>query len=134
MLERMATFHLFNSFPPEIQSLIVASCPLNDRTCLRLTWYVPHNPHQPPLTTLSKTLYSISPSLKMPVALNNDDMDGPSHYHSYCFGGGSELHQRLKSWTPKGLKYCGTCVLFTRRKPSHKGRCKFSLALDDLSP
>lgn len=37
----MDTFPLFNSFPPEIHSLILASCSENDRICLRLTWYLP---------------------------------------------------------------------------------------------
>lgn len=36
--EAMA-FPLFNSFPPEIHSLILSSCAPNDRTCLSLTWY-----------------------------------------------------------------------------------------------
>ena len=31
---------------------------------------------------------------------------------------------------PKGLYYCGTCERFTRRKRGHKGRCKYSIAVN----
>lgn len=35
------SFPQFASFPAEIQSMILESCPPNDQTCLRLTWYCP---------------------------------------------------------------------------------------------
>ncbi len=35
------------------------------------------------------------------------------------------LHQRLRTWMPRGLNYCAQCRRFTRRKPQHKGRCKY---------
>jgi hypothetical protein len=43
--------------------------------------------------------------------------------HCECFSGRSKLHQRLRTWVPKGLNYCGQCDMFTRRKKSHNGRC-----------
>ncbi|KAF7867118.1 uncharacterized protein EAF02_009904 [Botrytis sinoallii] len=50
----MSTFALFNSFPPEIHSIILEQCPPNDRTCLRLT---------------CKYLYTLSPP-EYPVSLD----------------------------------------------------------------
>ena len=44
--------------------------------------------------------------------------------HCECFSGKSKLHQRLKTWMPRGLNYCGQCHMFTRRKRSHNGRCR----------
>ena len=35
------TFPFFNSFPPEIHSLILSHAASNDRACLTLTWYLP---------------------------------------------------------------------------------------------
>ncbi|KAF7909220.1 uncharacterized protein EAE98_012299 [Botrytis deweyae] len=50
----MSTFPLFNSFPPEIHSIILEQCPPTDRTCLRLT---------------CKYLYTLSPP-EYPVSLD----------------------------------------------------------------
>ncbi|TVY87317.1 hypothetical protein LAWI1_G006953, partial [Lachnellula willkommii] len=70
----MATFPLFTSFPPEIHSMILSSCPPNDATCLALTWYFPLSPPIPQtlLTTASKNLYALSPS-KRPICLSTND-------------------------------------------------------------
>lgn len=43
--------------------------------------------------------------------------------HCECFSGRSRLHQRLRTWFPRGLNYCGQCDKYTRRKKSHNGRC-----------
>lgn len=44
--------------------------------------------------------------------------------HCECFMRRKRLHYRLKSWMPTGLRYCGDCSMFTRRKKSHNGRCQ----------
>jgi len=47
------------------------------------------------------------------------------NYHCRCCinGGKQKLYQRLRTWVPKGLNYCGECKMYTRRKKSHKGKC-----------
>lgn len=49
--------------------------------------------------------------------------------HCGCFAGKAKLHQRLRGWMPRGLNYCSQCERFTKRKPQHKGRCKYALSL-----
>jgi len=43
-----------------------------------------------------------------------------------CFKGKEMLYQRLRTWVPKGLNYCGTCRMWTRRKRGHGGRCEYA--------
>ncbi|RDW70417.1 hypothetical protein BP5796_08814 [Coleophoma crateriformis] len=43
--------------------------------------------------------------------------------HCECFNRSSKLYQRLRTWVPKGLNYCGQCAKFTRRKASQKKIC-----------
>ncbi|PSS25830.1 hypothetical protein M430DRAFT_33397 [Amorphotheca resinae ATCC 22711] len=166
----MDTFPLFNSFPPEIHSLILASCSENDRICLRLT---------------CKYLYTLSPTTRL-ISLTNTDDPEPlcfksrpkdQHYepsaqhmsfarlghraechrlcyeemvkrrrargwsapplrgcrtsrwtaHCECFSRSAVLHRRLRTWVPKGLRYCSTCETFTERKAWRKGRCNHGL-------
>jgi hypothetical protein len=49
--------------------------------------------------------------------------------HCQCFMGKTKLYQRLQTWMPRGLNYCGQCDRFTKRKPQHKGRCEYALPL-----
>lgn len=44
--------------------------------------------------------------------------------HCECFTRRSRLHFRLAGWIGGGLKYCGTCGKFTKRKKQHNGRCE----------
>lgn len=44
--------------------------------------------------------------------------------HCECFTRRGRLHNRLRSWMPKSLNYCGVCEKFTKRKKSHNGRCE----------
>lgn len=44
--------------------------------------------------------------------------------HCDCFSQKYRLYNRLRSWTPKALKFCGHCDKFTRRKRQHNGRCE----------
>jgi hypothetical protein len=53
----MSSFTLFKAFPPEIQAMVLSACPINDRTCLRLT---------------CKSLYGLFPE-KEPVSLSYED-------------------------------------------------------------
>ncbi|KAG9229763.1 hypothetical protein BJ875DRAFT_386669 [Amylocarpus encephaloides] len=43
--------------------------------------------------------------------------------HCECWSQRSRLHNRLRSWMPSKLKYCGECGMFTKRKRCHNGRC-----------
>ena len=36
------------------------------------------------------------------------------------------LYQRLRTWAPRGLNYCGTCRMWTKRKRGHGGRCEYA--------
>lgn len=46
--------------------------------------------------------------------------------HCECFTGRTKLYNRLRTWMPRGLNYCGQCNRFTKRKPQHKGRCQYA--------
>ncbi|KAH8597135.1 hypothetical protein B0O99DRAFT_618060 [Bisporella sp. PMI_857] len=43
--------------------------------------------------------------------------------HCECFTRTFKLHHRLRTWVPSGMRYCGTCSKFTRRKKQHNWRC-----------
>lgn len=43
--------------------------------------------------------------------------------HCECFTRYQKLYVRLREWMPKGLRYCGQCQKFTRRKKGQEGRC-----------
>ncbi|KAH8783762.1 hypothetical protein BGZ57DRAFT_885390 [Hyaloscypha finlandica] len=151
------SFPQFTSFPPEILSLILGSCPPNDLTCLRLT---------------CKAMYNLSPSKEV-VSLENTDIGplcgkdnsiprwphrhechkasyeaickrnaklgrstpemkrkcrtGWSSNHCECYSRQMRLHRRIKSWMPSSLHYCGECEMFTKRKKQHNGRCYHGL-------
>lgn len=44
--------------------------------------------------------------------------------HCECFSRKYKLYNRLRTWMPRGLNYCGHCDRFTKRKRQHKGQCK----------
>jgi hypothetical protein len=168
-MSRLQQFSYFNSFPPEIQALVLSSCTSNDLICLRLTSKHFYNLLPEPQCRISFE-NSNGPSLE---ATDNDPLCGKldlsngwacryqhrleCHKHSYatfffrnmqegkptppmkpkcrtnwrslhceCYTKRTKLHYRLAAWMPKGLRYCGTCRKFTKRKAQHRGRCKLS--------
>ncbi|KAH6717022.1 hypothetical protein DL95DRAFT_450980 [Leptodontidium sp. 2 PMI_412] len=121
------SFHLFTSFPPEIQGLIVEACPPNDQICLRLTckslYYTPV-----PKTAISLETTDLGTSSLCGKTTSSDWTSRWTHRqkcHKLSYDAICARNKQLGKPTPEMKKKCRTrwsshhCECFTRRMRLH---------------